>query len=199
MKPKQGITGVVLAGGMARRMEGRDKGLVPFRGRPLVAHVVEALAPQVDELFVNANRNREAYAGLGYPVIGDDLAGYQGPLAGILSAMRRAGHDLLLVVPCDAPLLPADFVRRMKTALETAGAEIAVAFDGKRLQPVHALIARRLADDLEAYLKSGERKIDRWYDRHAVVKVDLSDRPETFINVNTLDELTRLESAEVVE
>ncbi len=199
MKPKQGITGVVLAGGMARRMEGRDKGLIPFRGRPLVAHVVEALAPQVDELFVNANRNREAYAGLGYQVIGDDLEGFQGPLAGILSAMRRAGHPLLLVVPCDAPLLPADFARRMKKALEGAGADIAVAFDGERLQPVHALISCRLADDLEDFLKSGERKIDRWYDRHAVVKVDLSDRPETFVNVNTPDELARLEAAEVAE
>ncbi len=197
MNDSSGITAVVLAGGRARRMDGRDKGLVLFQGRPLVAHVAEILAPQVDELFINANRNLEEYAELGHPVIRDDLDGFQGPLAGVLSAMRRARNPLLLVAPCDAPLLPADFAQRMKKVLETADADLAVAFDGQRLQRTHALLPCRLADDLAAYLKAGGREVGRWYAGHKMKKVDWSELPGAFTNVNTPDELARLEQGSV--
>lgn len=197
MNPNEELCAVILAGGMARRMQGQDKGLVQFRGRPLVAHVAAALEPQVAALFINANRNLAKYARLGHPVIADDLTGFQGPLAGMLSAMRRASQPLLLVAPCDAPFLPADFAARLKTALQTGSADIAVASDGHRLQPVHALLSCRLADDLEAFLASGERKIDRWYARHTMVEADFSDAPETFININTLEELRQIQAGAV--
>jgi len=191
MTRQKGISVVILAGGLARRMGGADKGLVMLDGRPLVAHVAEALAPQVNELLINANRNLDRYAALGYPVVQDEMEGFQGPLAGMLSAMRRAAHPLLLVVPCDAPLLPPDFATRMRRALEESGADLAVATDGSRLQPVHALLRCRLAGDLEEFLAGEERKIDRWYARHSMAKVAFP--PETFYNVNTPEQLAGLE------
>jgi len=197
MNQNSRITAVILAGGMGRRMGGQDKGLVEFEGRPLIAHVIDAVAPQVDRLLLNANRNREAYGQFGYPVVTDDLEGYQGPLAGILAAMKRATTPFLLVVPCDAPHLPGSLVERLLEALQRENADIAVAHDGERLQPVHALISTHLAGDLEAYLSSGERKIDRWYLRHPVTVVDFSDQPETFVNVNTLEERNQLEGRKV--
>ncbi len=194
MNRRSEITAVVLAGGMGRRMGGQDKGLVEFDGRPLVAHVIDAIAPQAGRLLINANRNPEVYGRFGHPVIADDIEGYQGPLAGILTAMKRADSPFLLVVPCDAPRLPDNLAEKLLAGLEQQAAEIAVAHDGKRLQPVHALLSTTLADDLEAFLAAGERKIDRWYGRHAMAVVDFSGQPETFVNVNTFDERNELQA-----
>jgi len=189
----ENISAVILAGGMGRRMGGEDKGLVELDGRPLIAHVIKAIKPQVSRILINANRNREAYAKLGFPVIADELKNYQGPLAGMLTAMKQVSSPWLLAVPCDAPLLPADLASRLFAAAEMDRAEIAVAHDGERLQPVHALLSTALAADLEAYLESGERKIDRWYSRRHMVVVDFSDQPETFVNINTLSERNALQ------
>ena len=179
------ITGVILAGGKARRLNGRDKGLEPFSGRPLVEWVVAALAPQVGGLLINANRNQETYGRLGYPVIADRLDDFQGPLAGFASAMAAANTPWILTVPCDGPFLAPDLAARLVAALEQDDAELAVASDGRRMQPVHALLPVALAPSLAAFLAEGERKIDRWYARHRVALADLSDRPESFANLNT--------------
>lgn len=179
------ITGVILAGGKARRLNGRDKGLEPFSGRPLVDWVVAALAPQVGGLLINANRNQETYGRLGYPVIADQLDDFQGPLAGFASAMAAATTPWILTVPCDGPFLAPDLAARLVAALERDDAELAVASDGRRMQPVHALLPVALAPSLAAFLAEGERKIDRWYARHRVALADLSDRPESFANLNT--------------
>lgn len=187
------ISAVILAGGLGRRMGGEDKGLVEFEGKPLVAHVIDTIAPQVQQIFLNANRNLAAYRAFGHPVIADGLDGFQGPLAGILSALEKISTPLLLVVPCDAPRLPADLAGRLLAALQQEKSEIAVAHDGQRMQPVHALISRELRGSLEAFLASGERKIDRWYNMHKLAQADFSDRPEAFVNINTLDQLGQLE------
>ena len=116
--PAEAVTGVILAGGQARRMGGRDKGLVSFRGRPLVDWVIVAgLRPQVAALAINANRNEQAYAALGYPVIADRIEGFQGPLAGFASAMAAAGTPWIVTVPCDGPFLAPDLVERLCAAL----------------------------------------------------------------------------------
>lgn len=196
MNTRSSITGVILAGGMGRRMGGQDKGLVEFEGRPLIAHVMDIIAPQAAEIFVNANRNIAAYRRFGHPVIADELEGFQGPLAGVLAAMEQSTTPLLLVVPCDAPYLATDFAQRLLQALEQQQADIAVAHDGERLQPVHALISTSLAPDLRTYLDSGQRKIDRWYEKHALALADFSDQPDSFININTLEQLGRLEKTE---
>ena len=180
------ITGVILAGGRARRMGGQDKGLVELNGRPMVAYVAEALRPQVGALLVNANRNLERYGRLtGCPVIPDILGDYAGPLAGMASGMDAARTLYVLTVPCDSPFVPCDLASRLLDALVRESGELAVAHDGKRLQPVFALLRRGLVASALAYLESGERKIDLWYARHRMVAVDLSDEPEAFLNVNT--------------
>jgi molybdenum cofactor guanylyltransferase len=185
------VTGVILAGGMARRMGGQDKGLIELAGRPLVAWAIAALRPQVAALIVNANRNHARYRDYGFPVVADRMADFQGPLAGFASALAVAETPWIVTVPCDGPCLAPDLVARLCTALTRAQAQIAVAADARRLQPVHALIPRALAADLDAFLASGERKIDRWYDRHRTVTVDFSDRPECFVNINSPEEATR--------
>jgi molybdopterin-guanine dinucleotide biosynthesis protein A len=186
------VTGVILAGGQARRMGGRDKGLVTFRGRPLVDWVIAGLRPQVAVLAINANRNQQAYAAFGYPVIPDQIEGFQGPLAGFASAMAAADTPWIVTVPCDGPFLAPDLVERLCAALVRAGAEIAVATDGQRMQPVYALLPVALAPSLHACLAAGERKVDLWYARHQVALTDFSDRPEGFANINSEADLALL-------
>jgi len=170
---------------MARRMGGRDKGLVRFAERPLVEYAIEGLEPQVARLLLNANRNREAYAVYGFPVIADDVEGFQGPLAGFASAMAAAHTPWILTVPCDGPFLAPDLAERLCAALTAADAEIAVAAENGRMQPVYALIPVALAESLHAFLAAGERKIDRWYALHETAVADFGDRPGCFANINS--------------
>lgn len=187
------LTGLILAGGQGRRMGGRDKGLEIFAGQPLVLHVRERLQGRVAEVMINANRHLEAYRPLADRVIEDAEEGFQGPLMGIYSGLRAATTPWLVVVPCDSPALPHDLVARLVASIGEA--DIAVAFDGERLHPVVALIRTALADDLGEALSAGERKIDRWYARHAWCRMDVSDCPEAFANLNTEDDKRRLELA----
>lgn len=190
---KENITGIVLAGGLARRMGGQDKGLVPFAGRPLVEWVIEVLKPQVERLAINANRNLDTYAGYGYPVVTDEITGFQGPLAGFAGAMAAVDTPWIVTLPCDGPFPAPDLVERLCAALTGRGAEIAVASDGNRMQPVYALIAVALAPKLHEFLASGERKIDRWYAKHRIALADFSDRPRSFANVNSAEDSQQLE------
>jgi len=191
----QAVTGVVLAGGRGSRIGGRDKGWLELAGRALIVHVLDALRPQVDALLINANRSLARYRRLGCPVVGDALPGFQGPLAGLAGALTAAETPLVLVVPCDGPLLPCDLVERLRKALVESGAEIAIAHDGERLQPAHALLRRDLRPDLLAALEAGERAIHRWYQQRRTVVVEFSDRRGAFRNVNTEAERRALEQA----
>lgn len=192
--PRALVTGAVLAGGRARRMGGEDKGLVPLGGEPMVARVIAALRPQVATVLINANRNAARYREIGRcEVLGDEVEGYAGPLAGMATVLRAAATPFVLTVPCDSPLVAADLGARLHAALSAAGAELAVAHDGERLQPVFALLRRELLDSLLDFLGAGERKIDRWYATRRMACADLSDRPETFENVNTPLERAALE------
>lgn len=181
----QDLTAVILAGGRGRRMGGSDKGLVDLEGRPLIAHVLNGITPQVGTVLINANRNAAQYEAFGYQVVGDTLDGFQGPLAGFASAMAAASTPYILTLPCDGPLVPPDYATRMIDALETSGSEIAVAHDGDRMQPVHALLPVGLMSDLGAFLAGGDRKIDLWYSRRQVALADFSDCPDVFRNINT--------------
>ncbi len=183
------ITGVILAGGRGSRLGGVDKGLVPLHGRPLVEHVIDALRPQVGALLISANRNRDIYASYGYPVIADVMGDYDGPLAGMLSAMRTAGTAYILTAPCDAPSIPADLARRLAEALAGENAVASTVSLQGRLQPVFALLRCSLAGDLESCLKQGERGAGAWLHRHQAVPVDFSDTAGAFVNINTPQEL----------
>lgn len=193
MITKAEISGLILAGGQGRRMGGRDKGLESFAGQPLVVHVRERLVDSTTELMINANRHLDRYGAFADRVITDEEGGYQGPLMGIYSGLRASGTPWLVVVPCDSPALPRDLVSRLVAGI--GDADIAVAHDGDRLHPVVALMRTVLVEDLGISLAAGERKIDRWYDRHAWCQVDFSDCPAAFANLNTIDEKQLLEVA----
>ena len=192
--PRQDITGVVLAGGRARRMGGEDKGLIRVDGEAMVVHALRGLAPQVGALLINANRNQERYAELGgCHVVADADADYAGPLAGMASAMQRATTRYILTVPCDSPLLAPSLGERLFGALLTDDAEISVAHDGIRMQPVFALLECALGQSIVDYLASGGRKIDAWYGQRRLAIADLSDERDMFLNINTPEDHTLLE------
>ena len=186
------VTGLVLAGGMGRRMESRDKGLVEFRGKPMVAHVIERLAPQVDCLIINANRNLDQYGAFRHPVISDEVSGFAGPLAGLHAGLRVCTTPYMVTVPCDSPFLPTDLVARLHEALQENIAELAVAKTGDQAQPVFALYSATLLPSLTQFLESGGRKIDAWYSTHRVVEVPFDDE-SAFANINTSAELQALQ------
>jgi molybdopterin-guanine dinucleotide biosynthesis protein A len=183
------VTGIVLAGGQGRRMGGVDKGLQPLRGKPMVQWVLDRLAPQVDEIVINANQNRETYAKLGHRVIADDIAGFAGPLAGLHAGMKAAKHPLVVTVPCDSPFLPMDLVFRLNAALGEN--DLAVAKTGDQPHPVFSLAKRDLLKNLESFLVQGGRKIDAWYGSLKFVEVPFDDEAEAFRNINTREELER--------
>ncbi len=190
------VIGVILAGGLARRMNRQDKGLIEFRGKPLISYAITAMSPMVEQVIINANRNHEHYQKFGCPVISDQTETFDGPLAGVLTAMIASQADVLLVMPCDSPLIKTDHLEQILQAREDAKADIAVAFDGQRLHPVFLALSVDLKDSLNEYLSGGERKIDKWLAQHKMVKADFSACPEIFANINTLEELSDLEKVD---
>ena len=168
------VTGLLLAGGRATRMGGRDKGLIELAGRPLAAHVLAQLAPQVHTVLINANRHGPDYEALGAPVVADPIEGFLGPLAGVLAGLEVAVTPLVATLPCDSPFLPDDLVRRLHRGLGAASADIAVAHDGERRQPVFMLLRTGLAPNLRRWLDAGGRKIDAWYADHAPGAIDVA-------------------------
>lgn len=182
------VTGIILAGGEGRRMTGQDKGWVTLQGKPLVQHVLERLQPQVTHCLISANRNLERYRALGVPVVSDPET-YLGPMAGIASALQRIDTDYALVVPTDAPLLPLDLAARLWQALP---ARLVMCHDGKRLQPLFGLYHRTCLDSLQSSLAAGQRKLTQWCMAQHPAIITLPD-PAAFTNVNTPDELVRLQ------
>ncbi|MDO6385975.1 molybdenum cofactor guanylyltransferase MobA [Uliginosibacterium sp. 31-12] len=159
MKPAQPLTGVILAGGAARRMGGQDKGLVDFRGRPLVAWVIEALAPQVDELIIVANRNLDCYRAFGHRVVSDLRPDFAGPLAGFEAALSAARHDWVLTCPVDTPLLPPDYARLL---CPTRPQCAAVGCLDSHWEPLFSLLPKAALPGLSSMLDAGERTARRW-------------------------------------
>jgi molybdopterin-guanine dinucleotide biosynthesis protein A len=183
------LSGIVLAGGLGRRMGGVDKGLQPLHGKAMVQHVLARLAPQVDEIVINANQNLERYGALGYRVVSDRVGGFAGPLAGLHAGLEAIAHPLAVTVPCDSPFLPADLVARLREHLGTN--DLAVAKTGDQPHPVFALVRRSVMGNLETFLAGGGRKIDAWYASLKVVEVAFDDEADAFRNINTLEELGR--------
>ncbi|MEJ2529062.1 MAG: molybdenum cofactor guanylyltransferase MobA [Gammaproteobacteria bacterium] len=187
-----GITCVILAGGKSYRFGGNDKGLETLAGRAMVEYVIDAIAPQVDEIVINANRNIELYAGYGFPVIQDSFD-YAGPLAGMAAGIEAATTNLVLTVPCDGPRLPSELVSRLKHGLEQNSAMVSVAHDGERMQPVFALFRREILPEIYSYLQAGGRKLQLWLSQQKLAIADFSDQPDAFINVNTPEDRELIE------
>jgi len=188
------ITGLILAGGQGRRMGQVDKGLQPFRGYPMVMHVLLRLSPQVGALLINANRNIDTYADLGHPVVSDRIEGYAGPLAGLHAGLTRCETPYMLSAPCDSPFLPADLARRLAIGLIDHNADLAVARTGSQLQPVFCLMRADLGAHLGDFLEQGGRKVDVWTASLRLAEVDFNDQIEAFRNINTLEELQHHEA-----
>jgi len=185
------ITVVILAGGKGRRMGGQDKGLVNYKNSSLVKHVIDAISQQSDKIIINANRNLDEYSAFGYPVVEDTLHDFQGPLAGFLAAMSNVSTDYILTMPCDGPVIIDDYVNKMKQGLNESTAVLAIASDGTRMQPVYALIPLKLADSLQQFLLTGERKIDLWYQQQDFTLVEFEAESEFFTNINTPQDLKK--------
>jgi len=195
MNSQTKVAGVILAGGRARRMNNQDKGLVNFNGRPMVSYAIAALAPVVECVFINANRNIDLYRQFGLPVISDQTDSFDGPLAGILTAMIHVDADVLAVMPCDSPLIKSEHLQKLLSVREENNADVAVAFDGEKMHPVFLAIKTSLQDSLQNYLAGGQRKVAVWLEQQNLVQVDFSSEPEIFSNINTMTELSKLEGA----
>lgn len=169
-------------------MGGADKGLLPYRGKPLVAHVLARFSPQVDSLLISANRNLDVYAAFGYPVLCDTQSDYPGPLAGLAAGLAAATTPWLAICPCDCPALPEDLVARLMTAALAASAPLAVAVVDGRMQPTFQLCRRELLAALTAYLAAGERKVGTWCHMQGAAEAHFG-ASTAFANLNTPDEL----------
>jgi molybdopterin-guanine dinucleotide biosynthesis protein A len=185
-KPR--VTGLILAGGEGRRMGGADKGLLVYRGKPLIAHVIERLAPQVDALWISANRNLEDYRRFGHPVVTDDVAERLGPLAGIAAGLRACKTPWMAVCPCDCPDLPENLVTRLLQGAMAMHASLAVARTVEGMQPTFQLCRRDLLAELTNFLAAGERRVGAWCRAQGAVEVSFADHA-AFRNLNSRDDL----------
>lgn len=178
------LTGLILAGGAGRRMGGVDKGWITWRGQPLVEWVFAALAPQVDQILISANRTLDRYTALGAPVLADTRPDYPGPLAGIEAGLRAAPTGWVLCVPCDTPELPPDLATRLSAGLDAGGKAAVVSLEGQ-MQPVFALLHTQLAAGLSAVLDRGERRVGAWLEQIGAQAVPFDDLAAAFVNRNT--------------
>jgi molybdopterin-guanine dinucleotide biosynthesis protein A len=187
------ISGIILAGGRATRMNNVDKGLVLLQNKPLIAHVIDRVKPQADEILINANREIASYVAFGYPVLRDENDEFIGPLAGFSLGLQHAKNDYVLTVPCDSPLLPLDLADRLLNGMAEAHADIAVASSDGNTHPVFCLMKKSVLPSLIAFLDAGERKVSTWQKSLNYIEVDFSDNSDGFTNLNTFEDLKALE------
>ena len=193
--------GVILAGGLATRMGGGDKGLLPLGAGTILSQVIDRLGPQVGGLALNANGDPSRFADLGLPVLSDSIEGYAGPLAGVLAGLDWAagqGASHIVTAAADTPFLPADLVPRLLLAVEREGKPIALAKTENGRHPTFGLWPVALRDDLRRALAEGVRKVVLWTDRHGTASAEFAvDRFDPFFNVNTPEDLA--EAARLLE
>lgn len=187
---RQQITGVILAGGLATRMQGQDKGLVEFRGKALIEYVLQIFSP-LNQVVINQNRHAAEYARFHKPLINDVQAegveAYAGPLQGMLSGLMFAKTPWVIFSACDTPFLPADYVMQMCAALEE-NTLVCVARDATGLQPLHVLLHVDLIDSLREFLQRGERKTQKFL-RDVNAREVIFPGQDFFINLNSAQDM----------
>ncbi len=177
------ITAVILAGGKSSRMNSKDKGLMNFRGQELIRHVLRVVEPRVSEVLISANRNIELYENFG-KVIMDELEDFQGPLAGVSSALKVCFTPYLLVLPCDSPLIDEELIDNLISRMGETEVDICVAHDGSIMHATFAIIEAKLGKSLEEFLENGGRKMALWYRQHSIERIDVSSQLEVLTNLN---------------
>lgn len=182
---------VILAGGQAKRMQNQDKGRVLLDGRPLIEHVLERIKPQNNNIFISANRNLSEYSKLGYPVIPDQFSHFPGPLAGIEAALKVIDTEWLLTVPCDAPRLDTDYVKKMTQHNGLARAYVAK--HKNYIQPGFCLWHESTRTMIRASLQAQERAVHKLLSKMNAINIEFDDDSQCFVNINTLDELNNYE------
>jgi len=184
------VSGIILCGGESRRM-GQDKGLMSYRGAPMVSQVAKRFSG-VQELLLNCNQNQVQYEALGFKTIQDqsypDIQSGAGPLLGMLTAMELASEDWLLFSPCDTPDLPANYFEKMTQVACDNMAFACVVFDGERRQHLHCLLHKKHKESLMMYLLSGKRRTGEWLKSIQPIEVDYSEQPNAFININSMSD-----------
>ena len=174
-------------------MNSVDKGLIQLQQKPLVAHVIARLKPQVDEILINANREIMQYEAFGLPVLQDENKVFLGPLAGFSLGLQHGKHDYVLTVPCDSPLLPLDLAQRLMAALLEYLADIVVASSDSNAHPVFCLMRKTVLPSLMDYLAKDNRKVSTWQKSLRYVEVDFQKSADAFVNLNTFEDLEGLE------
>jgi molybdopterin-guanine dinucleotide biosynthesis protein A len=194
------VAGVILAGGLSRRMGGGDKCLRPLGGRPLLAHIVERARPQVAALVLNANGDPARFAGFSLPVAADVIEGFAGPLAGVLTGLEWAAQNApqcrwVASFASDAPFVPRDLVARLLAAADAEKADLACAMSDGQAHPVFGLWRVDLAGDLRrAVADEGIHKVDRWTARYRLAQVEFPATPfDPFFNANRPEDLAEAE------
>lgn len=192
IQPEQ-ITAVILAGGRSSRMSGNDKGLIQFKQKTLIEHVIDTVKTEVKTILISANRNHSTYQKFTKnSIIQDELPNFQGPLAGIASAIKVTKTPYLLVLPCDCPLIGVELFLGLKTAMMKNNTDIITVHDGKRLQPIFALLKIQVLDSLLGYLQQDGRKISDWQQKHSLAISDFSQHQHFFTNINSPADLIAL-------
>jgi len=191
---KEDITAIVLAGGQGSRLNHQDKGLVQWNNRPFIAHITQALAAETQNIIISCNRNQGVYETFADTIITDHRENYQGPLAGLESALALVKTPMCLIYPCDCPIVPNKLVHRLYRAANKTG--FACVHDGKRIQPLMALFKSSYKRSIEDYLKTGRRSVLGWIEQNGLDKtdnlVDFSEQMTSVINVNSMEDLEKL-------
>ncbi|MCW8826301.1 MAG: molybdenum cofactor guanylyltransferase [Gammaproteobacteria bacterium] len=182
----------IIAGGQSRRMGGGDKGIKPLQEKMMISHVVDRIAPQSSSIVINANSAPEEYRSLNYPLIEDSIAGHLGPLAGVLSVLESFEDELVMILPCDTPLIPIDLIERMQARLVQSDSDLCTIEADGSLHPIFMLLKRKLAPSIREFLEAGERRVGFWLKQQNYCVADFSDQAEAFSNINTPEEFERI-------
>ncbi|MBH44463.1 MAG: molybdenum cofactor guanylyltransferase [Gammaproteobacteria bacterium] len=186
---KKQVTTLILAGGKSTRMDGQDKGLLNVEGKYIINYIINIAEKYSKKIIVNVNRNFEKYEAMGLVICKDVLDDFQGPLAGIYSGLMMIDTEYMITLPCDGPFIRDIFFKKMISSDNNA--DINVAHDGKRIQPVYCMIKKSVTNNLESFLKTDQRKIDKWFENNITNLIDFSQYNEMFVNINDKNELEK--------
>jgi molybdenum cofactor guanylyltransferase len=188
-----GISGLILAGGLARRLGGVNKALIPLMDRPMISHVIERLSPQVNSLSISVHEQSSLLENFDLPQVTDLMPGHLGPLAGLHAGLSFATENWVLTCPCDTPILPLDLASRLLEQAQNQQVPIAIATENGHRHPVFCLCHQSMRQSLEDFIRSGGRKMDAWQTAQPHTEVDFSDQAFAFANINTPHDLSEVE------